>query len=71
MKQFSEQLQQMLTRLALNEDQGAEYLGVPVHTFKKWLTGQRKPSASAIRLVEVLETIEVLAPALNNNFLPK
>ena len=68
---FSEQMKQMLTRLNLTEEQGAEYLGVPVHTFKKWLTGQRKPSASAVRLAEVLETIEVLAPALNNNFLPK
>lgn len=71
MKQFSEQLEQMLNRLALNEEQGAEYLGVSVHTFKKWITGQRKPSASALRLVEVLQTIETLAPDLNNNFLPK
>ena len=71
MKHFSEQLEQMLARLNLSEEQGAEYLGVSIHTFKKWLTGQRKPSASAIRLVEVLQTIEVLAPDLNNNFLPK
>ena len=72
MKQhFSEQLEQMLTRLNLSEEQGAEYLGVPVYTFKKWLTGQRKPNASAIRLVELLATIEVLSPELNNNFLPK
>lgn len=70
-QQFSKQLEQMLNRLALNEEQGAEYLGVSVHTFKKWLTDQRKPSASAIRLVEVLTTIEVLSPELNNNFLPK
>lgn len=70
-QQFSKQLEQMLNRLALNEEQGAEYLGVSVHTFKKWLTSQRKPNASAIRLVEVLQTIETLAPDLNNNFLPK
>ena len=71
MKHFSEQLEQMLARLNLSEEQGAEYLGVSVHTFKKWLTGQRKPNASAIRLVEVLQTIEILTPNLNNNFLPK
>ena len=70
-QQFSEQLERMLTRLTLNEEQCAEYLGVSIHTFKKWLTGQRKPNASAIRLVEVLQTIETLAPDLNNNFLPK
>ncbi len=68
---MKQQLEQMLTRLNLSEEQGAEYLGVPVYTFKKWLTDQRKPSASAIRLVEVLATIEVLSPDLNNNFLPK
>ena len=68
---MKQQLEQMLTRLELSEEQGADYLGVPVHTFKKWLTGQRKPSASAIRLVEVLATIEALSPALNNNFLKK
>lgn len=71
MKQFNEQLEQMLKRLNLTEDQGASYLGVSVHTFKKWLTGQRKPNASAVRLVEVLQTIEILAPELNNNFLSK
>ena len=71
MKHFSEQLEQMLNRLNLTEEQGAEYLGVSIYTFKKWLTGQRKPNASAIRLVEVLQLIEVLAPELNNNFLPK
>lgn len=68
---MKQQLEQMLTRLNLTEEQGADYLGVSVHTFRKWLTGQRKPSASAIRLVEVLETIEALSPALNNNFLKK
>ena len=62
--------QHLMSRLGLDETRAAAYLGVPVFTFRKWATGERKPSASAVRLLDVLSTIEVLAPALHAGFLP-
>lgn len=48
--------------LSLSEQGLADLMGVPIHTLKKWLAGQREPSASAIRLVDVLITLSVVAP---------
>lgn len=62
--------QHLMTRLNLDESRAAAYLGVPVYTFRKWTTGERKPSASVTRLLDVLGTIEALAPALHAAFLP-
>ena len=62
--------QHLMSRLVLDETRAAAYLGVPVFTFRKWATGERKPSASAVRLLDVLSTLEVLAPALHAGFLP-
>jgi len=49
-------------RLALTEHRAAGLLGVPVFTFRKWITGQRAPSAAAVHLLAVLGTLEALAP---------
>ena len=43
----------LMTRLDLTEGQAAAYFGVPVFTFRKWLSGERSPSASVLRLVEI------------------
>lgn len=64
-------LRATLERLNLDEIKGAQYLGVPVHTLRKWLNGTRRPSASALRLLEVLGTIEALNPSLHASFVPK
>lgn len=58
-------------RLAFTHDQAAQYLGVPVPTYKKWESGEREPSASVLRLLDVLGTVEALAPALHAGFLPE
>ena len=60
----------LMTRLSLDEPRAAAYLGVPLYTFHKWVTGERTPNASVLRLVDVLGTIEVLAPALHDSFIP-
>jgi hypothetical protein len=60
----------LMTRLGLDEDQASAYLGVPVFTFRKWVAGNRKPSAAVNRLLHVLGTIEALAPAIHAAFLP-
>ena len=60
----------LMERLHLDEPSAADYLGVPVFTFHKWATGERKPSAAVLRLLDVLGTVEALAPALHAGFLP-
>ena len=59
---FADTLLALLYRQKLTEAQGAALLGVPVYTLRKWLTGQRVPSAAAVRLVDVLMTLEALSP---------
>ena len=60
----------LMTRLNLDDSKAAAYLGVPVYTFRKWASGERTPSASVLRLLEVLGMVEALAPALHAAFLP-
>ena len=58
------------TRLEFTDKQAADYLGVPVFTFKKWRDGLREPSAAVNRLLEVLGMLEAIAPAIHAAFLP-
>ena len=57
-------------RLNLNEQRAAQYFGVPVFTYRKWAIGEREPSATMTRLLDVLGMIEAMAPALHGAFLP-
>ena len=57
-------------RLNLDEPRAAAYLGVSVFTFRKWSTGDRKPTAAVARLLEVLGMVEAMNPALHDSFLP-
>lgn len=67
---FSARIRDTMARLGLTEDSTADYLGVPVFTLRKWIKGARCPTASAVRLLDVLGTLEALAPALHAAFLP-
>ena len=67
---FAAHLSDTLNRLHLDEVGAAHYLGVPVHTVRKWLTGERQPSSSVVRLLEVLGMLEALAPELHASLLP-
>ena len=60
--QFTADLLAMIERLALTDTRAAGLLGVPVFTLRKWIAGQRAPSAAAVRLLAVLGTLEALAP---------
>lgn len=66
----SNQFTHLMHRLGLDEPSAADYLGVPVFTFRKWVSGERQPSAAVLRLLDVLGTVEALAPALHAGFLP-
>jgi len=59
-----------IARLCLTDTQAAQYLGVPVTTFRNWVTGQRAPGAAVMRLLEVLGTIEVMNPVLHAALMP-
>jgi len=60
----------LMTRLDLTEGQAAAYFGVSVFTFRKWLSGERSPSASVLRLVDVLGMVEAMAPGLHTALMP-
>jgi hypothetical protein len=67
---LAERVRHTLERLNLDEPRGAAYLGVPVFTVRKWITGERQPGAAVGRLLDVLGMVEAMAPALHNSFLP-
>jgi len=67
---FMPALAALIERHQLTEQQAAGLLGVPVFTLRKWTTGQRAPSAAAVRLVEVLDMVGALAPALLAGLIP-
>ena len=52
-------------RLGLTQPRMAAYLGVPVPTYQSWEMGLREPSASAMRLLDVLGIVEALAPGVH------
>ena len=67
---LAERVRHTLERLHLDDTRGAEYLGVPVFTVRKWITGEREPGAAVARLLDVLGMVEALAPALHDSFMP-
>ena len=56
-------------RLVLTKPRMAAYLGVPVATYQSWEMGVREPSASALRLLDVLGIVEALAPGVHAELL--
>lgn len=66
----AQRIKDTITRLQLTDTQAAHYLGVPVTTFRNWVTGQRAPGAAVMRLLEVLGTIEVMNPVLHAALMP-
>jgi DNA-binding transcriptional regulator YiaG len=68
--QFTADLLALIDRHKLSDNHAAALLGVPVFTLKKWTTGERGPGAATIRLLEVFQTLETLAPAMLAGFIP-
>jgi hypothetical protein len=67
---LAERIKQTLERLHLDDTRGAAYLGVPVYTVRKWITGEREPGAAVARLLDVLGMVEAMAPSLHGSFMP-
>lgn len=58
-------------RFKLTKPQAADYLGVPVHTYIKWESGERTPPSVAVRLLDVMGSLETIAPSIHDYFLPR
>ena len=69
--QFAARVRAIGERFALSDTQTADYLGVPMPTIRKWLAGERAPSAATIRLLDVLDLISTLAPAIHAHLIPE
>ena len=67
---FAQDLAALITRRGLDETRAAGLLGVPVFTLRKWTAGTRAPSAAAVRLLDVLVTLDTLSPALLDALTP-
>lgn len=65
-EEFARTLQGIADRHNLDAPGLARYLGTPVPTVKKWLRGEREPSATAVRLVRVMGMLEFLAPDIHD-----
>ena len=50
--------------------QAARYVGTRTSTYRNWETGKREPPAILWRLMNVLGTIEIMAPAIHSTMLP-
>jgi len=61
------ELKQWQTRLGLSELAMAHYLGIPVHTLRKWLSGDRTPDAAPQRLFAILQRIGAAYPVLHGD----
>ena len=69
--QFAARVRAIGERFKLTDPQTADYLGVPLPTLRKWLAGERAPSAATVRLLYVLDLISTLAPAIHAHLIPE
>jgi transcriptional regulator with XRE-family HTH domain len=63
------ELKQWQSELGLSELAMAHYLGVPVHTLKKWENGTRNPDSATLRLFAILQRIGRAYPMLQGELL--
>ena len=51
--------------LGLSESGMAAYVGVPLHTWRKWINGTRKPDTAPLALLDLLALLPDECPALH------
>ena len=66
-----QRIKAVMERRKMSQADMARYLDVPQGTIGNWLGGARKPSRSVARLLDVLGMIEMLAPTIHEQLLPK
>lgn len=57
-------------RLGMSQTQFASYLGVSVMNVYHWERGTRRPTRAALRLLDVLATVEAQAPDVHLMLIP-
>ena len=65
-----DRIKALRTRLSLSVDQCADMLNVSTHAVIKWENGTRAVSPATIRLIDILEMLEVMAPDMHAQFMP-
>lgn len=63
------EMKQWQADLGLSEAAMAHYLGIPVHTLKKWINGARTPDAAPLRLFAILQRIGAAYPVLHGELI--
>ena len=67
---MTNQITDLRARLGLSVAQVADYLGVSTHAVIKYQNGTRAPGGALLRLIEVLQAIEMMAPAIHAHMMP-
>ena len=67
---MTNQIIDLRTRLGFTVAHCAQYLGVSTHAVIKYENGTRAPSRALIRLIGVLQTLEVMAPDIHAHMMP-
>ena len=66
-----DKIRALMARRGWGHNQTARYLGVPNSTMGNWIQGTKRPSQVITRLVDVLATIELLAPHIHDSLIPE
>ena len=64
------QITDLRARLGLSVPQLAFYFGVRAHAIIKYEHGTGQPGGALLRLIEVMQTLEVMAPAIHAHMMP-
>ena len=67
---MTNQLTTLRERWGFTVAQCAQYLGVSTHAVIKYENNTRAPSRALVRLIGVLQTLEVMAPAIHAHMMP-
>ena len=67
---MTNQITTLRDRLGFTVAQCAQYLGVSIHAVIKYENGTRAPSRALVRLIGVLQTLEVMAPDIHAYMMP-
>lgn len=67
---MTNQITTLRERLGFTVAQCAQYLGISTHAVIKYENGTRAPSRALIRLIGVLQTLEVMAPDIHAYMMP-
>ena len=67
---MTNQITTLRDRLGFTVPQCAQYLGISTHAVIKYENGTRAPSRALVRLIGVLQVIELMAPDIHVHMMP-